>query len=234
MIGTVSAEAARSTGLPAGCPLSPGQPLALPGLIGDGVCLAGDALVYYGSSGTCSSARSTSIRPSTIRAASVTGRPIGWRATRSTRACSSKKRGPSSSAAGPTPGLDALAEAVPPGANGVLVLPHVSGKLDPRAPAGWERGDRGAVLRQARTGRHLAGDARVVRVRVDGGSARPAQPSSIGHRRRRWRPSATSAQDRHRDDRLGPAGRTVRRVRTRSGDARGARDRRPAVAPGCP
>lgn len=135
VIGAVTPWAAEQTGLRSGTPVVTGATDSLTQLIGDGVCMAGDALVYYGSSGTllactvdldvalADPARFGDGSPYRLAAYAVNSGMFLER----TRA--ELLRGRSYAE------LDALAEASPPGANGILVMPHVSGKLFPEERA---------------------------------------------------------------------------------------------------
>ncbi len=137
VIGSTSAEAARLTGLPAGIPVVAGTTDSLAQLLGDGVCMTGDALVYYGSSGTLLVC--TVDLDSAIDDPSCFGEGMPYRlAAYAVNSGLFLEQARNELLGGRSyADLDEMAERSPAGANGVFVLPHVSGKLIPvrRPPA---------------------------------------------------------------------------------------------------
>jgi xylulokinase len=142
VIGTVTGNAARLTGLVEGTPVVAGLPDTMATLIGHGVTETGDAMAYYGSSGTlliCTVDLQRALRdPSVIGP----GRPweLAAYGLNSGVFAESIRRGWLGDA--PYDDLDQAAGAVPPGANGLMVLPHVAGRLVPEA----EPNRRAAIL----------------------------------------------------------------------------------------
>ncbi len=151
VVGTVTRRAAEETGLPKGTPVVAGTGDMYLAMLGTGAVEPGEAIVYYGTAGLLLHA----IRP----IARVFGRPflsepghlavlaayvqasgeaVRWFAEMTAPA------GEVSVGAGYTeryPLLDELAARVPPGSDGVLVMPHFLGE---RSPA-FRPGARGCV-----------------------------------------------------------------------------------------
>jgi xylulokinase len=130
--GFVSPEMAGSTGLRQGTPVVVGTTDSFATFIGHGVVHAGDVIVYYGSSGTLMAC--TVDLETVLRDPAVIGDGVPWRlasyALDSGRLLEHLR---STMFGGRTyVALDAAAENVPRGSNGVVVIPHARGRFDGR------------------------------------------------------------------------------------------------------
>ena len=131
-IGVVSDVAASTTGLRPGTPVVAGTTDSFATFLGHGAVRAGDVIVYYGSSGTlmaCTTDLETVLRePSLIREG------VPWRlaayALDSGRLL--ERLRVTMFGGRPYHVLDAEADAVAHGSNGVVLIPHVNGRFDGR------------------------------------------------------------------------------------------------------
>lgn len=132
VVGRVTPEASAATGLPAGTPVVAGASDSFAALLGSGVRGQGDAMIYYGSSGTLLIG-TTPFGDAVIDADRFTsGAPFRLAAYAPNSGgfldrVRTEMLGGASFAE-----LDGEAADVPPGANGVFVLPHVSGRMGSR------------------------------------------------------------------------------------------------------
>ena len=131
-VGVVSDAAASATGLRAGTPVVAGTTDSFATFLGHGAVRAGDVIVYYGSSGTlmaCTTDLETVLsEPSMIRDG------VPWRlaayALDSGRLL--ERLRVTMFGERPYAELDAEADRVAHGSNGVIVIPHVGGRFDGR------------------------------------------------------------------------------------------------------
>ena len=131
VVGRVTQAAAAATGLPVGTPVVSGATDSFAALLGSGVRGPGDAMVYYGSSGTLLVA-TASFADALVDAATFGSRSPFRLAAYAPNSGSLLERVRTEMFAGAAYAeLDDEAGLVPPGANGVRVLPHVSGRMMP-------------------------------------------------------------------------------------------------------
>jgi xylulokinase len=142
VVGRVTPTAAAATGLPAGTPVVAGATDSFAALLGSGVRGPGDGMIYYGSSGTLLVA--TAPFADAVMDAAMLGPGSPFRlAAYAPNSGSLLERARVEMFQGASYAeLDEEAGRVPPGANGILVLPHVSGRMmpDPQPSA------RGAIV----------------------------------------------------------------------------------------
>lgn len=130
VVGNVGADAAAATGLPAGTPIVMGATDSFCQLLGDGVSRPGAGLAYYGSSGTLMIATDDFAAALADRSRFGEGRPYRLVAyVRSLGRFLETVRGPLLGDRS-LEALDALADAVAPGADGLLAYPRVAGRRD--------------------------------------------------------------------------------------------------------
>jgi len=131
IVGEVTTEAAASTGLPAGTLVVAGASDSFAALLGSGVRGPGDAMIYYGSSGTLLVA--TGSFAAAVADASVfePGSPFRLTAYAPNSGGFFERVRTEIFGGASYAELDAEGATVPPGANGVFVLPHVSGRMVP-------------------------------------------------------------------------------------------------------
>lgn len=132
IIGSVTGSVASVSGVPEGTPVICGTTDTLATLFGHGVTQAGEALIYYGSSGTlllCTAELSNSLLDPTLIELDIPYR-LGAYALNSGRFLSQLRRDVFQSA--DFVDLDRSASFIAPGSEGLFVLPHVSGKLLPQ------------------------------------------------------------------------------------------------------
>ncbi len=170
-IGVVSAEAARATGLRPGIPVVAGTTDSMAAMLGDGAVRRGDAMIYYGSSGTlliCTVDFEEAIEdvakfgpnaPYRLSAYALDSGRFLEKVRSALCAEESFKI------------LDQEAARRPPGANGISVFPHVSGQLMPHA----RPGARGAVTGMSLS--HVRGDLWRAMLESFGFILMQAQPS---------------------------------------------------------
>jgi xylulokinase len=133
VVGYVTSAAARLTGLPSGVAVVTGATDTFAQLLGDGVSRAGDAMIYYGSSGTlllCTAdMEAAAVTPSAFAPESP------YRLAAYALNSGSFLEQARSEIFGGTPyrELDAAAASRLPGADGLFVVPHVSGRLMPHS-----------------------------------------------------------------------------------------------------
>ncbi|HEV8281199.1 MAG TPA: FGGY family carbohydrate kinase [Candidatus Limnocylindrales bacterium] len=142
VVGGVIPAAAAATGVPAGTPVVAGATDSFTALLGSGVRGPGDAMVYYGSSGTLLVATAPFAEAVVEAATFAPGSPFRLAAyAPNSGGFLERARVEMFDSASYTE-LDEQAKGVPPGANEVLVLPHVSGRMMPRP----DPGVRGAIV----------------------------------------------------------------------------------------
>jgi xylulokinase len=131
VVGHVTPAAAAATGLPAGTPVVAGATDSFAALLGSGVRGVGDAMVYYGSSGTLMVA--TAPFGDAVGDAATFGPGSPFRlAAYAPNSGSLLERARVQMFHGASYAeLDEEAGRVPPGSSGILVLPHVSGRMMP-------------------------------------------------------------------------------------------------------
>jgi xylulokinase len=139
-IGLVTADAARATGLAEGIPVIAGTTDSLAAMLGDGAMRRGDAMIYYGSSGTLLVCTVDFEDALADQAVFGTDAPYRLAAYALDSGRFLEKIGGALAAGASFPILDAEAAGRPPGSCGISVFPHVSGRLLPPRPAA-----RGAV-----------------------------------------------------------------------------------------
>jgi xylulokinase len=142
VVGTVTAEAARDTGLPVGVPVVVGATDTLAQLLGDGVIRAGEAMVYYGSSGTLLVCTADLERAVNDPATFAPDRPYRLSAYALNLGSFLEHVRDRVFGGASYASLDAEAAEVPPGAAGLFVIPYVSGKVLPQHQANA----RGAII----------------------------------------------------------------------------------------
>lgn len=131
VIGPVTEEARLVTGLPAGIPVVAGTTDSLAGFIGDGLHNQGDAIVYYGSSGTllvCSDDLDAVLRD---RRRFGPDSPYRLAAYAVNSGVALERLRAEMLSGVPFETLDVLAAAVPPGADGVVMIPYLAGRSQP-------------------------------------------------------------------------------------------------------
>jgi len=111
-------------------------------LLGSGVRGPGDAMVYYGSSGTLLVATASFADAVADRTAFDPGSPFRLTAYGPNSGSFLERARTELLGSAPYAELDDAARRVPPGANGVFILPHVSGRMLPVA----DPGARGAIV----------------------------------------------------------------------------------------
>jgi xylulokinase len=131
IVGRVTAEAAATTGLPLGTPVVAGATDSFAALLGSGVQRPGDALIYYGSSGTLLVATSSFGDAVDDASRFEPGAPFRLAAYAPNSGGLLEQTRVEMFGGVPYAVLDREAADVPPGANGVYVLPHVSGRMVP-------------------------------------------------------------------------------------------------------
>jgi xylulokinase len=130
-LGDVTASAAAETGLVAGIPVVVGATDSFAAMLGSGLRRAGDAMIYYGGSGTL--LLGTADFATAVREPATFGRTSPYRLA----AYALNSGGFVDQARCELLGgrsfaeLDREAALCPPGADGILVLPHVSGRMLP-------------------------------------------------------------------------------------------------------
>ncbi|HEV8698598.1 MAG TPA: FGGY family carbohydrate kinase [Candidatus Limnocylindrales bacterium] len=142
VVGGVTPAAAAATGLPAGTPVVAGATDSFAALLGSGVRGPGDAMVYYGSSGTLLVATAPFAEAVVESASFGPGSPLRLAAYAPNSGGFLERARVQMFGGAPYAELDEQAKGVPPGANEVLVLPHVSGQMMPRS----DPGARGAIV----------------------------------------------------------------------------------------
>jgi xylulokinase len=143
VVGSVTEHAAGATGLPAGIPVVMGATDSFCQLLGCGVSRPGDALVYYGSTGTLMTPTVDFARAATD--AALFGPDVPYRLAAYLPSCGTfldHVRVMLLGAAAPAE-LDAEAAGVDPGSDGLLAIPWLQGR---EARTAEERADRGAAL----------------------------------------------------------------------------------------
>ena len=131
VVGRVTQAAARATGLQPGVPVVAGTTDSLALLIGDGATRVGDAIVYYGSSGTlmvCTTSLDEAIRDPTLFGNATPYRLAAYALNSGILAehLRTELFGGATYEA-----LDMAAADIAPGAAGLMVVPHVSGRFLP-------------------------------------------------------------------------------------------------------
>lgn len=136
LLGTITAAAARDTGLPEGIPVVAPTTDSLATMLGSGVVRAGDALAYYGSTGTLLLV--TTDLEQALADAHAPGAATPYRrvahATGSGLFAELVRREWLGGVDHTT--LNAEAAAVPAGSEGVMVVPYLSGRLLPTPEPG--------------------------------------------------------------------------------------------------
>lgn len=142
VVGRVTPAAAAATRLPVGTPVVAGATDSFAALLGSGVRGPGDAMVYYGSSGTLLVATAPFADAIADAASFGPGSPFRLAAYAPNSGSLLERARVEMFGGASYAELDEEAGRVPPGANGVFVLPHVSGRMmpDPDASA------RGAIV----------------------------------------------------------------------------------------
>ena len=149
IVGTLTAAAAEATGLPPGAPVVAGFVDGIMGVLGSGVRQVGDACVNSGTSGTFSVVGPPGTGYPVLgldilgAAANTSGLALDWFARHIARQDTTYDA------------LLAEAAGVPPGARGLVFLPHLAGERapepDPRSRGAWAgltlEHDRGHLLR---------------------------------------------------------------------------------------
>lgn len=135
IVGPVTREAAEATGLPVGTPVVAGYIDGIMGVVGSGVQRQGDACMNSGTSGTLSVVSRPGLGYPLLgmwvlgAATNTSGKALDWFAERIAPAGTSYAA------------LLSDAAAVPPGAGGLLFLPHLAGErapvLDSRSRGAW-------------------------------------------------------------------------------------------------
>jgi xylulokinase len=149
-IGAVTARAARATGLPEGTPVITGTTDSLAAMLGDGAMRRGDAMIYYGSSGTllvCTVDLADALGDQAVFGPDTPYRLAAY-ALDSGRFL--EKLHGAISGGDSFMVLDAEAARRPPGSCGLLVFPHVSGRLLPLSRPGARGAIAGLSLGQTR------------------------------------------------------------------------------------
>lgn len=143
LVGTITAEAARQTGLPTGVPVIAGSGDSFPTIVGCGVIDVGDAMVSYGTTGLLTLAQKPLVHSaggphfddgrgeaSVAWVANIlsAGRLVRWYCEQfgQMEYAVARRMGASIHDL-----LDAQAKRLPPGADGLLVLPHWLGRRTP-------------------------------------------------------------------------------------------------------
>jgi xylulokinase len=134
VVGPISSSAAKATGLPTGTPVVAGFVDGILGVLGSGVQQQGDACMNGGTSGTVSMVSPRGVGYPVLdlwvhgAATNTSGKALDWFAESFARGVS-------------YPDLLATAGQVPPGAGGLLFLPHLAGErasaADSRSRGAW-------------------------------------------------------------------------------------------------
>jgi xylulokinase len=132
VLGDVTSSAATESGLQAGTPVVVGATDSFAAMLGSGLRKAGDAMIYYGGSGTL--LLGTADFVTAVREPAVFGPASPYRlAAYALNSGGFVERARRELLGGrPFAELDGEAAECPPGADGIFVLPHVSGRMLPR------------------------------------------------------------------------------------------------------